>query len=281
MHGLMIQGTSSDVGKSIVMTALCRIFANRQFKVAPFKSQNMSNRLYTTKNGDIISFAQQNQAEAAKQEPIAYMNPIVLNMQKEMKSEVILLGKRKAIVSGKEYRENFYEAGLTAISTALHYLNENYDVIFIEGAGSPVELNLKDRELVNMKVAEIADVPVILVADIERGGVFASIVGTLTLLEKHERQRVVGIIVNKFQGDWSMFKSGVSWIEAYTNLPVLGVLPRVSHDISPEDSLSAEKQLYKDNKCKSAVDPYEDIADKLQSFLNIEKISAIIQNEVV
>src|SRR5699024_11312606 len=110
MHGLMIQGTSSDVGKSIVMTALCRIFANRQFKVAPFKSQNMSNRLYTTKNGDIISFAQQNQAEAAKQEPIAYMNPIVLNMQKEMKSEVILLGKRKAIVSGKEYRENFYRS---------------------------------------------------------------------------------------------------------------------------------------------------------------------------
>src|SRR5699024_6361580 len=136
MRGLMIQGTSSDVGKSIVVTALFRIFANRSFKVAPFKSQNMSNSLYTTKNGEMISFAQQDQAAAAKQEPLVYMNPIVLNIQKEMKSEVILLGKRKAIVSGKEYREKYYEAGLTAITTALEYLRKNYDVVFIEGAGS-------------------------------------------------------------------------------------------------------------------------------------------------
>ncbi|HLR72158.1 MAG TPA: cobyric acid synthase [Pseudogracilibacillus sp.] len=278
MRGLMIQGTASDVGKSIVMTVLCRVLANKGFQVAPFKSQNMSTKLFTTRGGDIISRAQQDQARAAKQEPSVYMNPIVLIMQQEMKSEVILSGKRKGIVTGREYHETYYDEGLTAITNALCYLKKHYDIILMEGAGSPVELNLKERELVNMKVAEVADVPVILVVDIERGGVFASIVGTLTLMKEKERQRIEGIIINKFRGDRSMFNEGVSWIEEYTKLPVLGVLPVISHGIAPEDTLSEEGQLYEENRIMQAIDdPYEDIADKLEPFLNIGKILSIIQ----
>ncbi|WP_121609986.1 cobyric acid synthase [Mesobacillus foraminis] len=239
MKGIMVQGTSSDVGKSLIATAICRAFANEGIAVAPFKSQNMSNNSYVTIDGKEIGRAQGIQAEAANTAASVWMNPILLKPRSEQQSEIVLLGKALQTMSGKGYRESFYEKGLDAISSALAKLDQEYEILVMEGAGSPVEINLKDRELVNMKVAEMADVPVILVADIDRGGVFASIVGTLELMEDHERARVKGLIINKFRGDLTLFTDGVKWLEEKTGIPVLGVLPYLeNHMIDGEDSLS-------------------------------------------
>jgi adenosylcobyric acid synthase len=239
MKGVMIQGTSSDVGKSLIVTALCRMFANDGRKVVPFKSQNMSNNSYVTKDGKEIGRAQGIQAEAAKIEATVWMNPLLLKPRSNQDSEIVYLGKSLKTLSGRGYRDTFYENGLDVIKKSLDQLSNEYDLIVIEGAGSPVEINLKDRELVNMKVAELANVPVVLVADIDRGGVFASIVGTLELLEPEERQRVAGVIINKFRGDISLFEDGIHWLEKKTGIPVLGVLPFVeNHMIDGEDSLS-------------------------------------------
>lgn len=244
MKGVMIQGTSSDVGKSLIVTALCRMFTNEGLRVAPFKSQNMSNNSYVTNDGKEIGRAQGIQAEAARTEATVWMNPILLKPRSDLQSEVVLLGSAQETLSGKGYRDSFYEKGLEVIQEALSYLQREYELIIIEGAGSPVEINLKDKELVNMKVAEIADVPVILVADIDRGGVFASIVGTLELLTPEERNRVKGIIINKFRGDIALFQDGITWIEEKTNIPVIGVLPFIeNHMIDGEDSLSIGSQF--------------------------------------
>ncbi|WP_282142264.1 cobyric acid synthase [Cytobacillus oceanisediminis] len=241
MKGIMIQGTSSDAGKSLIATALCRAFSNEGFRTAPFKSQNMSNNSYVTKDGNEIGRAQGIQAEAARTEAAVWMNPILLKPQSAQNAEVILLGKAVDSLSGRSYRESFYEKGLETIREALSLLEAQYELLVIEGAGSPVEINLKDKELVNMKVAEMADVPVILVADIDRGGVFASIVGTLELFTKQERQRVAGIIINKFRGDITLFEDGIRWIEERTGIPVIGVLPYLDdHMIDAEDSLSIQ-----------------------------------------
>lgn len=221
MKGVMIQGTSSDVGKSLIATALCRILANKGIKVAPFKSQNMSNNSYVTMDGKEIGRAQGIQAEAAKVEATVWMNPILLKPRSDSQSEVVLLGEATTTLSGRDYREQFYQKGIRVIQKSLEYLHSHYEMVIMEGAGSPVEINLKDRELVNMKVAELADIPVILVADIDRGGVFASIIGTLALFSEQERRRVKGIIINKFRGDQSLFEDGVRWLEEKTGIPVL------------------------------------------------------------
>ncbi|MBF0705338.1 cobyric acid synthase [Alkalihalobacillus hwajinpoensis] len=238
MKGVMIQGTASDVGKSLIVTALCRLLANEGYAVAPFKSQNMSNNSYVTMEGKEIGRAQGAQAEAARTEASVWMNPILLKPRSDQHAEVIQFGTSYRTLSGKDYRESYYEMGIESIERALDHLQQNYDVVVMEGAGSPVEVNLKDRELVNMKVAEMADVPVILVADIDRGGVFASIVGTLELLDAHERKRVKGIIINKFRGDPALFEDGITWLEERTGLPMIGVLPYVEHHVEGEDSLS-------------------------------------------
>ncbi|MBP2242414.1 adenosylcobyric acid synthase [Cytobacillus eiseniae] len=239
MLGVMIQGTASDVGKSLVATAICRAFANEGIQVAPFKSQNMSNNSYVTIDGKEIGRAQGIQAEAAKTAATVWMNPILLKPTSDQHSEVVLFGRATETLSGKGYRDSFYEKGLEAIQSALDQLDQEFDVVIMEGAGSPVEINLKEKELVNMKVAQMADIPVILVADIDRGGVFASIIGTLELLALEERERVKGLIINKFRGDLSLFEDGVKWIEERTGIPVLGVLPHIdNHMIDGEDSLS-------------------------------------------
>ncbi|WP_449619624.1 cobyric acid synthase [Robertmurraya sp. Marseille-Q9965] len=241
MKGVMIQGTASDVGKSLIVTALCRLFALEGKKVTPFKSQNMSNNSYVTIDGKEIGRAQGIQAEAAKTEATVWMNPILLKPRSDMQSEVVLFGKAVETLSGRGYREHFYEKGLKVIEESLQHLKESYEVVVIEGAGSPVEINLRDRELVNMRVAEIADVPVVLVSDIDRGGVFASVVGTLELLDPDERKRVRGILINKFRGDVTLFEDGIKWLEEKTGIPVLGVLPYVeNHMIDGEDSLSIQ-----------------------------------------
>ncbi|GGE55361.1 cobyric acid synthase [Priestia taiwanensis] len=237
MKGMMLQGTSSDVGKSLLVTALCRIFARKGYNVAPFKSQNMSNNSYVTKEGNEIGRAQGIQAEAANITADVVHNPILLKPRNNMTSEIVWLGKATTNIN------NFYEQGIDVITQSLNQLEEQADILVIEGAGSPVEMNLLDREIVNMKVAELADVPVFLIADINRGGVFASIVGTLQLLKEKERRRVKGIIINKFYGDVSLFQEGVEWIEANTGVKVVGVIPYLPHIvIDAEDSLSVREK---------------------------------------
>lgn len=241
MRGIMIQGTSSDAGKSFLVTALCRIFADYGLKTCPFKSQNMSNNSYVTFDGYEIGRAQGVQAEAAREEPNVYMNPILLKPKKDTESEIVLLGKVFESQEGKDYYKNFtLDQGIKAVRKSLEYIENNYDVVVIEGAGSPVEVNLNDREIVNMKIAREADVPVILVTDIDRGGSFGSIVGTLELLGD-DRKRVKGIIFNKFRGDISLFDDGVKFIEEYTGVKVVGVMPYLKDiKIENEDNLSTD-----------------------------------------
>lgn len=234
----MIQGTSSDVGKSVICTALCRIFANDGYRVAPFKSQNMALNSYITKDGGEIGRAQGVQAEAAKVDATTDMNPILLKPKGDMISEIILHGKHFANMDAMSYRENFVEEVMPEVRAAIARLGESYDVLVVEGAGSPAEINLKSRDIANMRMAHETDAAVILVADIERGGVFASLVGTLMLLDDAERARVKGIIINKFRGMKELLTSGVDWLEDYTGIPVLGVIPYIDVQIEAEDSMA-------------------------------------------
>lgn len=277
MRGVMIQGTASDVGKTLFLTALCRILANEGYHVAPFKSQNMSNHTYITNDGLEIAKAQALQAKAAKIEPTVWMSPIILKPGTDVQSEVVMLGEPVGSVSGRAYRDVYYERGLDVIKKSLSMLEEPFDFVIMEGAGSPVEVNLKDKELVNMKVAELADVPVILVADINRGGVFASIVGTLELLTASERKRVRGIVVNKFRGDISMFEDGVKWIEDKVNIPVLGVIPYLGHRLEAEDSLSEQTMQEHGVVNQTTVEEdFDDLANQVKQSIDVEEIKKII-----
>lgn len=238
MKGIMIQGTASDVGKSLLATAFCRLLSNEGVKVAPFKSQNMSQHPFVLQSGAEIGRSQAIQAVAARTEPSIWMNPILMKPSTRQRSEIVLYGKKQERAVGADFRHSFYEKGQEMINRSLQKLSEKYDVLVIEGAGSPVEMNLKEEELANMKVAELAHVPVILVATIDRGGLFASIIGTLELLTRAERSRVQGIIVNKFRGNPSLFADGVRWLEEKTELPVLGVIPHIDHRIETIDQAS-------------------------------------------
>jgi adenosylcobyric acid synthase len=236
MNGLIVLGTASDSGKSMICTALCRILADEGVCVTPFKSQNMSPFTARAENGEVISRAQFIQATAARTTPSTYMNPIMLKPLANMKSEVFILGEKFGSIVGMTYREQFFHRAIEAIRLSLAKLSETYETVIIEGAGSPAEVNLNDREVVNMRVAEIADVPAVLVADIDRGGAIASVVGTLELLEPRHRARVKGILINKFHGDISLFQEGVEFIESYTGIPVIGVIPyKANHGIEEED----------------------------------------------
>lgn len=236
---LMIQGTQSDAGKSIVVTALCRIFMQDGYKVAPFKSQNMALNSYITMDGKEIGRAQGVQAEAAGIIATTDMNPILIKPMKSYEAQIVVHGKPYQNMKAQQYRAHFYSVGKQVIKKSYERLAEEYEYVVIEGAGSPAEINLNDRELVNMSVARMANAPVILVADIDRGGVFASLVGTLQLLDPKDRNRVVGVIINKFRGDISLLAPGLKWFEDYTNKPVLGVIPFIDHlAIDEEDSLN-------------------------------------------
>lgn len=278
MRGVMVQGTASNVGKSWIATGLCRILANRRVRVAPFKSQNMSNYAYVTVDGKEIGRAQSIQAEAARVEPTVDMNPILLKPTSDQRAEVVIHGTRNNACSGSDYRSKWYEHGRQAIQESVRKLQTAYDALVIEGAGSPVEVNLNDRELVNMSIADLIDVPVILVADIDRGGVFASIVGTLELLPERHRKRVKGLIINKFRGERSLFENGVEWLENYTALPVLGVIPHLDdHGIEGEDSLSVQSYSTKSEQFHDRDTRYDNLANHLETYLDMEKILAMIE----
>lgn len=234
---LMIQGTASNVGKSLVTAGICRLLARSGHRVAPFKAQNMSLNAAVTAAGAEIGRAQALQALAAGIEPTADMNPILLKPEGESRSQVVVLGKPWQSLSALDYETRKAALG-QVIADALTRLRTAYDIVVIEGAGSPVELNLKLRDLANMFVAELADAPVLLVADIDRGGIFASILGTLDLLEPHERARVRGLVVNKFRGDPALFRDGRLDLERRAGIPVLGVLPYLQLHLPGEDSLA-------------------------------------------
>ncbi|EZP77437.1 cobyric acid synthase [Parageobacillus genomosp. 1] len=239
---IMFQGTHSDAGKSIIATAFCRIFAQNGWRTAPFKSQNMSLNSYVTIDGKEIGRAQGIQAEAAGVVATTDMNPILIKPSREHESQIVVRGKPYKNMQAFAYRTEFFEKGLAIIRESLHVLMNEYDRLVIEGAGSPAEINLNDRELVNMRVARMANAPVVLIGDIERGGVFASLVGTLQLLDKEDRQRIIGVIINKFRGDLTLLKPGLDWFEQYTGVPVLGVVPYLEDlHIDAEDSVSLEQ----------------------------------------
>jgi adenosylcobyric acid synthase len=248
---LMIQGTHSDAGKSALVTALCRIFVQDGYKTAPFKSQNMALNSYITVDGKEIGRAQGVQAEAAGIIATTDMNPILIKPSGEYQSQIVVHGKPYRNMKAGEYREDFFQQGLQLIRESYDQLSSSYERIVIEGAGSPAEINLNDRELVNMRVAQIADAPVILVGDIEKGGVFASLVGTLQLLEPEDRKRVIGVIINKFRGDVSLLQPGLTWFEEYTGVPILGVVPYINNLlIDAEDSVVLDQYTSKKNASK-------------------------------
>ncbi|MCP4628601.1 MAG: cobyric acid synthase [bacterium] len=237
---IAILGTGSDVGKSIITTALCRLLANQGIRVAPYKAQNMSNNSGVTPEGLEIGRAQIVQAEAAKIPPHVDMNPILLKPTSDIGSQVVLLGKAVENCTASDYHTKKDRLFATA-AAALERLRCEYDLVVMEGAGSCAEVNLMPHDIVNLRMAEYADAPVILVADIHRGGVFAQVVGTLNCLEKSHRKQIKGFIINRFRGDISLFEDGVQWIEKKTGKNVFGVLPWYNHiRIEPEDSVVIE-----------------------------------------
>ena len=241
----MVVGTSSGAGKSITVTALCRVLTKDGYKVSPFKSQNMALNSFVTKSGLEMGRAQVVQAYACMIEPEAYMNPILLKPTTDRKIQIIVNGKSIGNMSGIEYGK-FKTSLKPEIMKSYDYIRENYDISILEGAGSPVEINIKGEDIANMKMAEMADSSVILVADIDRGGVFASIYGTIMLMSEKERARVKGVIINKFRGDINILKSGLEEIEKLTGVPVIGVMPYTNVDIEDEDSVTERfKRLQK------------------------------------
>ena len=234
---IMLQGTASNVGKSIITTGLCRIFKQDGYKVTPFKSQNMALNSFITKEGLEMGRAQVSQAEACGIEPIADMNPILLKPCGNHKSQVIVRGKVVGDMSSKEYHD--YKLQLIDVLDDVFKGFENeYDVVVMEGAGSAAEINLMERDISNMGMAEIADAPVILIGDIDRGGVFASLAGTMLLLNEDQRNRVKGVIINKFRGRKELLDSGVKMLEDIIKVPVLGVIPYTDIKIEDEDSVT-------------------------------------------
>ena len=242
---LAVLGTGSDVGKSIVVTALCRIFSNMGLKVAPFKAQNMSNNSGVTPEGLEMGRAQIVQAEAARIAPHTDMNPVLLKPVSDVGSQVVLHGRPWMDATSRSYYQKKSELFVES-SLALDRLRSQYELIVMEGAGSCAEVNLLENDIVNLRAAAQADAPVILVADIDRGGVFAQIIGTLACLEAEEQERIRGFIINRFRGDLSLFKPGIDWIKQRSGKSVFGVLPWFSHfHIEAEDAVVIEQPARK------------------------------------
>jgi adenosylcobyric acid synthase len=235
---LMIQGTSSGAGKSTIVTALCRIFTNCGYRVAPFKAQNMSSKLYITKDTAKMAQAQAVQAVACKKEPETRMNPVLLKPVGNYTSDVFLNGKFHSTMNARDYYEKFVlRIGLPSVLKAIESLGNENDLVIVEGAGSPAEINIVRFDIANMLLAKKIRSPVLVVSDIERGGSFASIVGTMRLFKPSERDLVQGYIINKFLGDISILEPAIKAVEKITERKFYGVIPKVDFNLPDEDSL--------------------------------------------
>ena len=241
---IMFQGTSSHVGKSILTAALCRIFFRDGRRVAPFKAQNMALNSFVTADGLEMGRAQVAQAEAANLAPRVEMNPVLLKPTGNQSSQVIINGRAVGVMSAAAYHQGYSLKAFDAVKAALRKLSAEFDTLVIEGAGSPAEVNLKANDIVNMRVAKFLNAPVILVADIDRGGALASLVGTLELLDDDERELVKGLVINKFRGDVKLLLPAVDFLERKTGKPVLGIIPYIDRlGIDDEDSVSLDEKI--------------------------------------
>lgn len=267
---IMVQGTSSGAGKSLIATALCRILSNRGYKVSPFKSQNMSSFIFNINNtGKIIAQAQAIQAFGARTDPDVRMNPILLKPIGNYESEVYLNGNFFSKMRAQEYYKNFIiQKGFGLVLEAFKSLKNENEIIVLEGAGSSAEINILKYDIANMVLANKIKAPVILVADIERGGSFASIAGTLTLLKPRYRKLIKGILINKFLGDLHILLPAINKIEKHFRKPILGVIPKIDHNIPSEDSLDG--QTNKDHH-------YQEISELDKE---IDKVSGIIESVI-
>ena len=238
---VMFQGTSSHVGKSILCTAFCRILAQDGYLTAPFKAQNMALNSYVTRSGGEMGRSTVAQAEAAGVDPIVEMNPVLLKPTGNSCSQVVLLGESVGNYSASEYQNRYSQKAWASVQKAMDYMQSHFDVLVIEGAGSPAEVNLKKNDIVNMRIAKEFNAPVFLIADIDRGGALASIVGTLMLLDEDERALVKGLIINKFRGDITLLYPALDFLKEKTGVPVLGVIPFLDKlGIDDEDSVSLQ-----------------------------------------
>ncbi len=255
ISSLMVQGTTSDAGKSVLVAGLCRVLARRGVAVAPFKPQNMALNSAVTADGGEIGRAQAVQARACYLEPERDMNPVLLKPSSDTGAQVIIQGRALADMNARDYHD-YKAVARQAVLASFERLRQRYDTVLVEGAGSPAEINLRDGDIANMGFAEAVDCPVILVADIDRGGVFAHLVGTLELLSESERHRVVGFVINRFRGDISLLQPGLDWLEERTGVPVIGVLPYLQgFHLEAEDAINAEQVVGAQAECLRVVVP--------------------------
>lgn len=263
MSVIMIQGTTSSAGKSLFCTGLCRIFKNKGLKSVPFKSQNMSSRFFLTLDGKKMSTAQALQAQAAGLEPSIFMNPILLIPKTDTGAKVIVLGDEKNEMNAKEYFA-YKKTFRPMILQTFKKLEAENDIVVIEGAGSPAEINLNQNDIVNMGMAEMADAPVLLIADIDRGGVFAQLYGTVMLLPEKDRRRIKGMIINKFRGDKSLLDPGITMIEKMLDIPVIATIPYMHLELADEDSL-----IDSDKKCNTSPQTKSELESELNKLANL------------
>ena len=270
---LMVLGTMSSAGKSFVTAGLCRIFRQDGYRTAPFKSQNMALNSYITADGMEMGRAQVMQAEAAGIAPDVRMNPILLKPTSDSGSQVIVNGEIYGTMRAQEYYTKKQEL-IPYILKAYHALAAENDIIVLEGAGSPAEINLKSVDIVNLGMAELSDSPAILVGDIDRGGVFASLYGTIMLLDDAERRRIRGIVINKFRGDVKILKSGLTMLEELTGIPVLGVVPYLPLELDDEDSLS-ERLSRREAAAESLLDVAVIRFPRISNFTDFEALEQV------
>ena len=270
---LMVLGTMSSAGKSFVTAGLCRIFRQDGYRTAPFKSQNMVLNSYITADGMEMGRAQVMQAEAAGIAPDVRMNPILLKPTIDSGSQVIVNGEIYGTMRAQEYYTKKQEL-IPPILKAYHALAAENDIIVLEGAGSPAEINLKSVDIVNLGMAELSDSPAILVGDIDRGGVFASLYGTIMLLDDAERRRIQGIVINKFRGDVEILKSGLTMLEELTGIPVLGVVPYLPLELDDEDSLS-ERLSRRESAAESLLDVAVIRFPRISNFTDFEALEQV------
>ncbi|NND87237.1 MAG: cobyric acid synthase [Nitrosopumilus sp.] len=279
MKSLMIQGTSSGAGKTTLVAALCRIFSDKGYTVAPYKSQNMSNFAYAESNFE-ISRAQAIQAIGARCEIMPHLNPILLKPSGNYTSIVYLNGKRYKKMHAKDYYEKFVNSeGIKIASKSLKTLQKNYDLVILEGAGSPAEINLQRFDIANMIIAKKANASVLLVSDIDKGGSFASLVGTMTLIEKKYKKFVKGFVLNKFRGDIDVLKPGFHKLKKLTGVSVIGTIPLIPLSLPEEDSLNSNpKEFLWTKKNISKIDHELDhLAKTVKSNLDIKSIEAMLK----